>query len=170
MKAIVTGDLGVGKSTAIRAAMKQLGWTKPAGFFTHWDGQARGADVLFIETWAGEKRPFARRLAAPAAPGGLAYALEADAARWAADALAATDPETPVVLDELGLIELAAPEFAASVAQLFRGPAPVLAVIQRRALERWLGLLDPKAAEHLLPVDPATRAALPARIAALFRS
>ena len=170
MKAIVYGDIGVGKSTAVRAAMKHLGWTAPAGFFTHWDGQGRGADVLFIETWAGEKRPLARRLAAPAVPGGLTYALEADAARWAADVLAAAAPGTPVVLDELGLIELAAPEFAAAVAQLFRGSAPVLAVIQRRALEPWLGIVDPKTAGRLFRADPATRAALPAQIAALFRA
>ena len=170
MNVVVYGDIGVGKSTAVRAAMKHLGWTAPAGFFTHWDGQGRGADVLFIETWAGEKRPLARRLAAPAVPGGLAYALEANAARWAAEALAAAAPGTPVVLDELGLIELAAPEFAAAVAQLFRGSAPVLAVIQRRALEPWLGIVDPKTAGRLFRADPATRAALPAQIAALFRA
>ena len=170
MNAIVYGDIGVGKSTAVRAAMKHLGWTAPAGFFTHWDGQGRGADVLFIETWTGDKRPLARRIAAPAVPGGLAYALEADAARWAADALAAAAPGTPVVLDELGLIELAAPEFAAAVAAAFRGPAPVLAVIQHRALARWLGLLDSPTAERRFRVDPATRDALPAQIAALFRA
>ena len=170
MKVVVYGDIGVGKSTAVRAAMKHLGWTAPAGFFTHWDGQARGADVLFIETWAGDKRPLARRIAAPAVPGGLAYALEAAAARWAADGLASAAPETPVVLDELGLIGLAAPEFAAAVAAAFRGPAPVLAVIQHRALARWLDLLDPKTAEHRFRVDPATRDALPAQIAARFRA
>ena len=170
MNIVVYGDIGVGKSTAVRAAMKHLGWTAPAGFFTHWDGQARGADVLFIETWAGDKRPLARRLAAPAVPGGLAYALEAGAARWAADVLAAAAPGTPVVLDELGLIELASPEFAVAVAQLFRGPAPILAVIQHRALARWLDLLDPKTAEHRFRVDPATRDALPAQIAARFRA
>ena len=170
MNVIVYGDIGVGKSTAVRAAMKHLGWTAPAGFFTHWDGQGRGADVLFIETWAGEKRPLALRLAAPAVPGGLAYALEANAARWAAEALAAAAPGTPVVLDELGLIELASSEFAAAVAKLFRGSSPVLAVIQHRALARWLGLLDPQTAEHRFRVDPATRDALPAQFAVRFRA
>ncbi len=170
MNVIVYGDIDVGKSTVVRAAMKRLGWTAPAGFFTHWDGQGRGADVLFIETWAGEKRPLARRLAAPAVPGGLAYVLESDAARWAADVLAAAAPGTPVVLDELGLIELAAPEFAAAVAQLFRGPTPVLAVIQHRALSQWLGIVDPQNAGCRFRVDPATRDALPAQIAARFRA
>ena len=170
MKAIVTGDIGAGKSTAVRAAMRQLGWTEPAGFFTHWDGNERGADVLFIETWAGEKRPLARRLAAPAVPGGLAYALEVDAACWAVARLAAAAPGRPVVIDELGVIELGAPEFAAAVAAAFRGPAPVLAVIQNRALNQWLGLVGPEAAEYLFRADLATRAALPARVAALFRS
>lgn len=165
-KVMVCGDIGVGKSTAVRAAMTRLGWEKPGGFFTHWDGQGRGADVLCVETWAGEKRPMARRIAPPAAPSGLAYELDGGFAPFAAAALAAA----PVVLDELGLIEWESAEFVAAVAKLFRGPAPVLAVVQRRALDRWLGAMDPKNAVLVLRADAATRDALPGQIAALFRA
>lgn len=165
-KVIVHGDIGVGKSTAVRAAMKRLGWEKPGGFFTHWDGRGRGAEVLWIETWTGEKRPMAHRIARPAAPGGLAYELDNAFAPFAAAALAAA----PVVLDELGLIELGAPGFEAAVAKLFRGPAPVLAVVQLRALDRWLGAIGPENAAVLLRADAATRDALPDKIAALFRA
>lgn len=170
MNVVVTGDIGIGKSTAVRAAMKHLGWTSPAGFFTHWGGADRGADVLYFETWAGERRPMARRIAAPAAPGRLPYELAADFAVLAGQALSNADPHRPVVLDELGVIELGSPEFAAAVAKLFRTSAPVLAVIQRRALDRWRGLIDLQSAAHLFQADAATRAALPAAIAARFRA
>ena len=170
MNVVVTGDIGAGKSTAVRAAMQRLGWTKPAGFFTHWDGKERGADLLCAESWAGERHPMARRIAAPAAPGGLPYELDPDFSRFAVAALAGTDSGRPVVLDELGVIELGAPDLAAAVAAAFRGPAPVLAVVQRRALGRWLDVLGPGAADRLLQLDLAGRDALPAQIAALFRA
>lgn len=169
-KVIVCGDIGVGKSTAVRAAMKRLGWEKPGGFFTHWGGRERGAEVLFFETWTGEKRPMARRIAVPAVPGGLSYALDPDFPDFAVRALADADSGRPVVVDELGLIELGAPGFEEAVAKLFRGSAPVLAVVQRRALERWLGVLGPKGAAHVLRADAATRAALPGALAELFRA
>ncbi len=170
MNVVVTGEIGSGKSTAVRAALNQLGWTAPAGFFTHWGGAERGADVLYAETWAGGRHPLARRVAAPVAPGGLPYELDPDFSRFAVAALAGANPERPVVLDELGLIELGAPDVAAAVAAAFRGPAPVLAVIQRRALDRWLDVLGRAAADRLLDVDPAARDALPAQLAALFRA
>ena len=55
MKVVVHGEIGAGKSTAVRAAMDLLGWPRPAGFFTHWNGQARGAEELWLETWTGER-------------------------------------------------------------------------------------------------------------------
>lgn len=170
MKVIVVGDIGSGKSTAVRAAMARMGWERPGGFFTHWAGQGRGAQTLHLETWDGEDCPIAHRVAEPVAPGGLCYAL--DGPTFLGAALASLLPAAagrPVAIDELGLIELGAAEFAAAVAKLFRGPAPVLAVVQRRALDRWLEIVGRDRVDHLLDVDPATRDALPGRIAALFR-
>jgi nucleoside-triphosphatase THEP1 len=171
VKVVLAGPIGSGKSTAVRAAMHQLGWRQPAGFFTHWDARPRGADILYFETWSGEQQLMARRRAVAAAPGEPPYELDpANFTRRAVASLADAAAGRPVVIDELGLVELGAAEFTAAVAKLFRGPAPVLAVIQQRALERWLELIGRENAGHLLRVDPATRAALPARIAALFRA
>ena len=76
MKVVLAGEIGSGKSTALRAALAQLGWERPGGFFTHWGGAERGGPALFLETWGGEAVPMARRAAAPVAPGGLCYALD----------------------------------------------------------------------------------------------
>ena len=171
MNVILVGEIGSGKSTVVRAALERLGWSAPGGFSTHWAGQGRGAQTLHLETWGGEDCPVAHRVAAPVAPGGLCYAL--DGPLFTGAALASLLPAAegrPVVIDELGLIELGATEFTAAVARLFRGSVPVLAVVQRRALDRWLAILGRENVGHLLEVEPATRAALPAQIAAIFRA
>ena len=126
--------------------------------------------MLVLETWTGECRPVARRVAAPVAPGGLPYQLDAEAFRAAVAAgLEPAAGSHPVVIDELGLIELGEDGFADALAELFRGPSPVLAVIQRRALERWLDLLGRDRVGRVVEVEPAGRDGLPAEIAALFR-
>ena len=74
------------------------------------------------------------------------------------------------MIDELGVIELGAADFTAAVAKLFRGSVPVLAVVQRRALDRWMAILGRANVARLLEVAPATRDALPGQIAGLFRA
>lgn len=169
MKVFLHGAVGSGKSTAVRAALALLGWNRPAGFFTHWNGADRGAGAVFVETWTGARRRMARRVERPVGPGGLPYELDPGFANFALAALAGSDPAVPVVVDELGLIEWAAADFASAVARTLRGPAPVLAVVQERARARWQGVLDPENAARWLPVDSATRNDLPGRIAACFR-
>jgi hypothetical protein len=169
MMVLVHGDIGVGKSTVVRAAMARLGWTRPAGLFTHWDGAARGAATVFAETWTGARQPMARRVARPAGPGELPYELDPGFADFAGAALSPPDPGTPVVVDELGLIELASAGFVAAVATWSRRPGPVLAVVQDRARARWRELLDPDGAARWFRVAAASRAGLPAEIAACFR-
>ena len=170
MKVVVTGEIGSGKSTVVRAAMAALRWEKPEGFFTHWGGEARGAPVLYLETWHGERGPLARRISTPATPNGLPYQLDmATIEGMAMASLARAAERPPVVIDELGLIELGAMEFTDALAQQFRGPGPVLAVIQQRALERWLPLVGPGQIDRVVSVEPGTRDALPGQIAALFK-
>ena len=168
-KIVLSGEIGSGKSTVVRAAMRRLGWEQPGGFFTHWDGAERGAQRLYFETWSGERHLMARRM--PAAAVAMPYELDrANFVRHAVASLAEAAAGRPVVIDELGLIELAAAGFPEAVARLFRGPAPVLAVVQERALGRWLEAIGRDAVTHRLEVAAATRAALPAQIAALFRA
>ena len=167
MKVVVTGVSGSGKSRVVRAAMECLGWTEPGGFHTHWGGHGRGAQHLYIETWDGQRHPMARRVATP--PDAVPYELDrATFVRVAAASLADAAAGRPVVIDELGAIELSTGKFAAAVAKLFRGPAPVLAVIQQRALAGWLEIIGAEHVTRRCEVAPDTRAGLPAQIAAWF--
>jgi nucleoside-triphosphatase THEP1 len=166
-KIVLSGEIGSGKTTIVRAAMQLLGWERPGGFFTHWDGAGRGAQNLYFETWRGAKHLMARR--DPAAPDAVPYELAgATFVRVAVASLAEAAAGRPVVIDELGLIELAAAGFPEAVARLFRGPAPVLAVIQQRAMDRWLALIDRMRVTRRVDATLATRDALPAQIAAWF--
>ena len=170
MKVVLSGAIGSGKSTVVRAVMRRMGWSAPAGFCTHWGGADRGAPVLHLETWHGERGPLARRISAPATPDGLPYQLDMTTITGIAIASLAPAAEShPVVIDELGLIELGAVAFTEALAQLFLGPGPVLAVIQHRALERWLPIVGPDRIDRVVMVEPGTRDALPGQIAALFR-
>lgn len=169
MKVFLTGEIGSGKSTVLRAALALLGWERTAGFFTHWDGAERGAAAVFAETWTGEKHLMARRVARPVGPGGLCYELDPGFEGFAAAALAGPDPAAPLVVDELGLIERSSERFVEAVARRFRGPAPALAVVQERAAAQWRPVLDPAGDARWFRVAAATRAALPGEIAACFR-
>jgi nucleoside-triphosphatase THEP1 len=169
MKIVVNGDIGCGKSTAVRKAMQQLGWTQPGGFFTHWGGAGRGASKLYLSTWSGETQVVARRVAKSDPARDLPF--EVDLAlfnRVAVASLAAS--AGPVVVDELGVLELGAADLVAALATVFRGPRPILAVIQRRALERWLQIVGLENVTQLIAVDPATRDELPGKIVSLFHA
>ena len=172
VRIVVSGEIGCGKSTAVRAAMKRLGWEAPGGFFTHWAGKERGAARLMLETWVGEQCVLARRIAGETGdPDRPPYELDrAAVARAVAACLPDAAAERPVVIDELGPIELASPEFAEALARLFRGTAPVLAVVQRRALARWLDILGRENVARQFAVEVATRAELPGKVAAFFRA
>ena len=170
MKVVISGEIGSGKSAAVREAMKQLGWNMPGGFFTHWDGKERGAGILYFETWSGEKHVLARRIAEPVHPGGLPYELDREHfTKYALASLSDSASERPIVIDELGALDLDVKDFSVAVTKLFHGPAPVLVVIQHRALKQWLDVIDPKNVQHLLQADVATRAALPAQLTSFFQ-
>ena len=101
-KIVLSGEIGSGKSTVVRAAMRRLGWEQPGGFFTHWDGAERGAQRLYFETWSGERHLMARRM--PAAADAMPYELDrANFVRLAVASLAEAAAGRPVVIDELGL-------------------------------------------------------------------
>lgn len=165
MKIVVSGPIGCGKSTAAQRAMDALGWKDPAGFYTR-----REPDALHIGAWRGGCVPFARRAEPPRA-GHPSYKPDLDAlSRFALPTLRTESEAAPVVIDELGVLELPSSQLTAAIAALFLRPNPVLAVIQQRALESWLAIVGRANVDDILLVDAAGRDSMPARLAALFRN
>lgn len=167
MKVVLTGAMGAGKSTVVRAAMQRLGWKTPAGYFTRWGPPARS---LVLETWAGAAYPVARPVTPPAGSGKLPYELDEALFGRIAMASLSADSGRPVVLDELGVLEIGLESLVRKLAEIFHGPAPVLAVIQQRALAAWQARLDFESSAEVWTVELATRAALPGRLAARFQA
>lgn len=168
MNLVLTGPIRAGKSTIVRRVMEKLRWRKPAGFFTRADPDQRPATTLMLETWTGEAFSFARRIET-VLEGAPSYEVDLNVfEHFAVHCLESAGPQTPVVLDELGVMELRAERFIRAVSDLFHRPGPVLAVIQARALDRWMTIIGRERVNHLLLVDEASRDTLPDRIAALF--
>ena len=164
-KVILTGAIGSGKSTVLRAAMQRLGWATPAGYFTHWDGQPRGAQTLYAESWRGERIPMAHRRAPCGGPDAMPpYVLTPDFIPFAATHLTVSEPGQPVVVDELGLIELETAPIITAVSAHFRAANPVWVVIQQRALGKWRLHVPELSAATIFAVTPKNRADLPASI------
>lgn len=158
MNIALTGAIGSGKSTLVRAVMDRLGWREPDGFFTR-----RQADEVILETWRGDRVVCARRHEARSPP----YVVIPEAfAGFAVQGLGTGPP--PVVLDELGILELDVTVFTRAVADLFAHNRPVLAVIQERALNRWREIIGAHAFDRVFTLEPSIRDALPATIAAAF--
>ncbi len=169
MNVVISGEIGAGKSTVVRDVMRRMGWSAPGGFFTHWGGGERGSDALNVSTWGGESHLMARRRMGKAGLEQVPYELEADGfCRIAIPSFRVL--QQPVVIDELGMIELDSPEFSEAVANLFQCSVPVLAVIQARAMKRWRSILGPKGVDHSFQVTSFTREVLSEQITALFRS
>lgn len=171
MRIIVSGAIGSGKSTVARRVMERLGWRQPAGFLTRQSTDRRPAPALLLETWTGTSCVFAQWRKSSIVEEGPPYAAEVSVLdRFAAEHLAHVPEESPVVLDELGVLELGAGTFTRAVAALFRRPGPILAVIQERALDRWMEIIGQKNIEHVFKVENANREVLPDRIMALLTS
>ncbi|HOW97492.1 MAG TPA: nucleoside-triphosphatase [Kiritimatiellia bacterium] len=159
MKIVLTGAIGAGKSTVVREVMSRLGWREPAGFCTR-----RQRDEVIVETWRGERRVCARRQDGRAPPYEVMPGAFAD---FAVKCLGAG--REPVVLDELGLLELEVMEFTGAVADLFRRDGPVLAVIQERALQRWREIIGAANIRRVCRVEAENRDRLPDEICARLR-
>ena len=165
MRIVVSGEMGAGKSTAVRRAMAWAGWERPAGFFTHWDGAGRGGPALVLETWGGVRRTVARRIGGAAVSGELPYEVDAEAfGAGVEDAWRGAAPDAPVVIDELGLMEWTVPTVAEEIAKRLRGTGLALVVVQRRAMDRWLAAMGRERVDGVAEIDEAGRDEWPLRL------
>ncbi len=165
LKIVLSGSIGCGKSTVVRHVMEQRpAWRRPGGFFT-----LRQPGAIIMRTWEGEERIVARHSATPQR-GRPPYDVDLDAFnRFGSRALRPSSAAQPFVLDELGLLELPAQAFARAIADLFHGPNPLIAVIQHRSLEPWMGLIGKEYVHHLLMVTADNRDDLPGGLLDLLK-
>ena len=138
MTIFLTGDRGVGKSTALRRALAGCG-LGIGGFMTDFgDSRYTENKTLWLLPW-GEKPDFsAGEVCARMGPGGRQIFPEVfDGPGAALLEASASDPACDLILmDELGFLESEAARFRAAVLSALEGPRPVLGVV-RLGLGAW---------------------------------
>ena len=140
MVIFLTGERGVGKSTALRRALSGCGLGL-GGFMTDF-GDTRYAEnkELRLLPWAEEPELSAGEVCARLGPGGRQVFPEVfDGLGAELLYRAAEDPACGLILmDELGFLEAEALRFRSAVLSALAGPKPVLGVV-RRGLGVWHG-------------------------------
>lgn len=151
MKLGLTGPIGCGKSTWLRAELARRGIDLPliAGFLTRWRGE-RGRGVMELCDWRGN--------VLWSAPGPFS-SLAPLAGEFCAAALAALDAVTPgafLAIDELGILEARDDSLRHAVAATLARAPEAIVVVQQRALPLWR---DPLAFDdwRILPPLPTSR-------------
>ena len=132
MRLFLTGVPGIGKTTLIRAVVKQIEDVKCAGFYTE-EKRHRGQRIAFrVVTLDGEEGTLAsvgREL-----PTVGRYSVHVE--EFEKLALPQLDPETTpadlYVIDEIGKMELLSPKFRTKLIDLLARPTNVLATIAKR--------------------------------------
>ena len=161
MYVFLTGESGVGKSTALDRTLTLLG-IPPGGFRTGFTPDRRR--LCLWPAWErpdwSEEHTVARmaegRLTGdPAAFDRLGPAILAESRAWAG----------LLVLDELGWLEREALAFQRAVRACLGGTTPVLGVVKPRRAGTWLEDLVRTPGGAVLPVDAENRDGLPALLA-----
>jgi len=132
MRLLLTGIPGIGKTTLIRAVLKQLSEVRCAGFYTEekrHGGQRIGFKVVTLDGQEGTLASIGRK-----EPTVGRYSVHVE--EFEKLALPQLDPEiTPAdlyVIDEIGKMELLSPRFRNKVVDLLAQPSNLLATIAKK--------------------------------------
>ena len=172
MLALVTGEIGCGKTTACRRALAQLRarGVAPSGILTpprlDEHGHKVGIDVLDLDT--GQTRPLATYDASGGETVGR-YTFDPQALRWAVARLTAAVDAGPALLivDEIGPLELTHGGGFVDVLDPLAAPQRVphgLVIVRAACVATLEARLDRPDARRFW-IDRANRDAMPARIA-----
>ncbi|MGI5861046.1 MAG: nucleoside-triphosphatase [Myxococcales bacterium] len=130
-KLLVTGAPGVGKTTLIRAVVRELAGLKLSGFYTEELRGPRGRTGFRVVTLDGKEGPLAT--VGGEGPRVGRYAVQTDAfERLALPALAPERKPDLFVIDEIGRMECLSERFVQAVRRLLTGDEPLLATVALR--------------------------------------
>ena len=126
---LLTGEIQIGKSTAIRRFLADSG-IHADGFLTRFDsrGQERELSLYRYDTISGESDA---RLAVKMSGHNFELFIETFDVHGA-EIIRASGTSELILMDELGAFEEGAPEFKAAVFEKLDGDVPVLGVVKKR--------------------------------------
>jgi nucleoside-triphosphatase len=160
----LTGEIRVGKSTALRKFLAETGLT--ADGFASRIVDVPGGRELYIARFDSVRGETDDRLAARIAfPRIEVFGEVFDA--FGADILSEAGRRALVLMDELGVMEENSPRFKAAVFRTLDGAKPVVGVVRRKA-SPFLDAVRARADVELITVTAKNRDAVPALLAARF--
>ncbi|MBE7003681.1 MAG: hypothetical protein E7425_05255 [Ruminococcaceae bacterium] len=165
MKLFLTGEIQVGKSTALRRFLEMSG-LEADGLMTFWRGRYDDLRELCIAPYGDEQ---AGRVCVRHKAGSPPEVYSAVFDGYGADIITASGKRDAAVLDELGRFERNSPRFCAAVIRLLDGDATVLGVIKPEN-----GLLLDAVRAHpkvrVLTVTEENRDGIPDEMMRIFKS
>lgn len=165
MHVFLTGERGVGKSTALRRALELLD-VVPGGFHTYFDAPRRR---LYLAAPAqGNLCDDAHTVGGMV--DGRARADRAAFDRVGVEAIHGSAPGAAILLfDECGKLEEGAADFQAAVLAALDGPIPILGVIKPDRAGSWLEKIAKHPRVELILVTEENRDGLPQLLATRMR-
>lgn len=153
-----TGEIQVGKSTALRKTVARLGWSW-GGFQTVFTGRGTAEARLCLCPW-GDGRCLPERTVALGVPGKGMTPLPGAFDRLGPPLLTPGSGTGLLILDELGYLEQEAEGFRRAVFAALGGAVPCLGVL-RGGLPGWLSDIAARADVTVLSVTERNRDAVP---------
>ena len=169
MKIVITGEIGAGKSTAIRELCGRMASRKIGGFLTTAPVEDGVKTGLSIESIDGQSRFFAPRHPADrsASP---AWTVDLELFnRDGVDLIRRAANAELLIMDELGIMEMGAEPFVRAVAAAFALHDRVIAVIQKSAWSFWAAVLGARSIDLTIVFQAHNRDAVPDWLANLCR-
>lgn len=162
---LLTGEIGAGKSTALRAALARME-IRADGIETY-SPQPRGVlpKTLYLRAYGEERQGMLLCILPDGDKSGVTRAFDAEAARLL---LQAKDTADVIVIDEIGRLERDAHAYHDALRACFDGPAPVLGAIRKHKAD-WADWIREREDVLLLEVTRENRDALPAMVARCLR-
>ncbi|MDR2664752.1 MAG: nucleoside-triphosphatase [Oscillospiraceae bacterium] len=156
----LTGEIQVGKSTAIRRFLAETGL--PADGFISRVIPANGRRELYLSRFDTRSGMRERRLAATVGHSGARAFLDVFDG-YGAEAISSSGIHGLVIIDELGTLEEGAQLFKAAVHEKLDGPGRVLGVI-KKTQSAFLDSIRKRADIEIITVTPNNRDNLPAAL------
>jgi len=161
VKIIVSGPHRAGKSTLVKAVLDSCQQFKVGGLMTQPLVVAGEKSGFSLRGFDGRERIFSRR-GFFKGNAGTSYRFRPEAfENLGCSLLEQARGADLTVIDELGVMEQPASRFVALVTRLFASQGRALvAVIQQRALDFWLGKIDSRFIDRIYLVTAANRAVI----------
>lgn len=165
MHIFLTGEIQIGKSTAIREVVRRLG-LQPGGFLTEFEGgREEWPKTLYLKSLDGNQQAVAARICENERPHVYTEAFDVLGVKL----LRQAKSFPLIVMDECGRFEQQSRPFQKQVLSLLDGQVPVLGVVRKLPYASWLDTIKAHPGVQLIEVTERSRDGLSDNLTDMLR-